>query len=70
MTERKHRRTIDASPLIWGLIFLAVATLGTLRGLGYPIDWQLVGIITPVALIALGITGLALNRFQTREDSP
>lgn len=72
MNARKKtaRRTIDASALIWGLIFLTTATLGLIRGLGHTIDWPLVGIIAPIALIALGITGLALNRFHTREDSP
>ncbi|MBO1031527.1 hypothetical protein IPV09_09285 [Tessaracoccus sp. SD287] len=59
-------RTVDASALIWGLIFLAAATLGLVRGLGQPVNWQLVGILAPVALIALGVLGLTLNRFQTR----
>ena len=64
--EGTQHRSIDASALIWGLIFLATATLGLIRGLGQPIDWQLVGILTPIALIALGVVGLALNRFHTR----
>ena len=63
---QRRRRTIDASALIWGLILLAGATLGIIRGLGHAIDWQVVWIITPIALIALGITGLVLNRYQTR----
>lgn len=65
-STKNSRQLVDGSALIWGLIFLATATLGLIRGLGFAIDWPLVGIITPVALIALGITGLALNRFQAR----
>ena len=68
MSKGTQRRSIDTSALIWALIFLSTATLGLVRGLGYPINWQLVGIVTPIALIALGIVGLAINRFHTVKD--
>ena len=62
----RARPTFDTSAFIWGLIFLAVASLGLLRGLGHAIDWQVVGIVAPIALIALGLLGLAINRFHSR----
>lgn len=60
------RPTFDTSAFIWGLIFLAAASIGLLRGLGHTIDWQVVGILAPIALIALGLLGLAINRFHSR----
>jgi hypothetical protein len=56
------RRRLDASSLIWGLLFLLIAGLGLWVAVGGPIDWHLITISAPVVLIALGLLGLLLSR--------
>jgi hypothetical protein len=56
------RRTYDVVALIFGLLFSSVA-LGSLWltfvGL---IDWQVIRIVAPMGLVAVGVLGLVLSR--------
>lgn len=65
MTRRRSplgRRRPDGPSLVWGLLFALVAALGIARAAGVAIDWPLVTLLAPVALILLGVLGLALHR--------
>lgn len=57
---------LDVTSLLWGLIFAPVAATAIWYGLGNPLDWQLIGWGAPLALVVLGVLGLALDRPRHR----
>ena len=56
------RKTYDVVALIFGILFSCVA-LGSfwLTFVG-PLNWQVIRIVAPMGLVAVGVAGLVLSR--------
>ena len=55
-------RGVGTATLVMGLVFLLVAGLALIYGLGHQLPSQALRFGLPVLLIALGLLGLAINR--------
>lgn len=53
--------SVDVTALILGLLAVVLASLGLWESFG-AIDWPLMGLITPVVLVTIGLVGLAWSR--------
>lgn len=58
-----RKRWLNASALIWGLLFASIAVVGFLAAIG-SLSWPIVRIAGPLWLIGLGVLGLVLGRPQ------
>ena len=56
------KRTYDVVALITGVLFTAVALGGLWLALVGPLPWDVIRIVAPLGLVALGVGGLALSR--------
>ena len=56
------RRSYDVVSLIFGVLLTCVAAGSLWLAFIGPIDWRVVKIVAPLALVAVGILGLALSR--------
>lgn len=56
----KRRPNVPAT--VWGLLFIAIATLGICRAVGMELPTTALGIVVALVLIGLGAIGLALGR--------
>ena len=53
----------DGMSVTVGLLFGAIAAVGLWSAVG-TVDWALVGVGLPVALVAIGVLGINLSRHQ------
>jgi len=53
---------VDVVALIFGLLFTAVATGALWLAFTGSINWQLVKVAAPLALVVVGVLGLAFSR--------
>jgi len=58
------RGRVDVVALVFGVLFLGVAGVALWAGLGR-VDWQLLQIVAPLGLVAVGVVGLTLSRRGT-----
>lgn len=65
--SRARRRRPDVGALLVGVVLLAVAGLVLWTSLGWTVDWGLVVVLAPIALIVLGVLGLTLSRRPHRD---
>lgn len=61
----RTRRRLEVSALMWGVFFACIAGFGGWIGLGRPVDWTLMKLAAPSALIIIGIVGLVVSRGTT-----
>ena len=59
------RRTYDVVALIAGVVLTVVALGGLWLALAGPLPWDVIKIVAPLGLVALGVGGLALSRNRT-----
>lgn len=55
-------RGLDVVALVFGLLLTGVAAIALWSTLIGPVDWQLLKVVAPLSLVAVGIAGLALSR--------
>jgi len=55
-------RSRDAVALVFGLLFTGVAAAALWHALTGSLDWTLLQTATPLALVVIGVLGLALSR--------
>ena len=59
------KRTYDVVALITGVVFTVVALGALWLALVGPLPWDVVTIVAPLGLVALGVAGLALSRSRS-----
>ena len=59
------KRTYDVVALITGVVFTVVALGGLWLDLVGPLPWDVIRIVAPLGLVALGVGGLALSRSRS-----
>lgn len=55
-------RHLDVVALVFGLLLSAIAGAALWRSFVGPLDWELLKIAAPLALVVVGVLGLALSR--------
>ena len=55
-------RSRDAVALVFGLLFTGVAAAALWQSLLGTLHWSLLKTVTPLALVIVGVLGLALSR--------
>jgi hypothetical protein len=55
-------RNVDVVALVFGLLLSAVAGAALWQSFLGPLDWELLKIAAPLALVVVGAVGLALSR--------
>jgi hypothetical protein len=58
-------RRVDVVALIAGLLLTGIATGSLWLAFNGSIDWQLVKVLAPLALVVVGVLGLAFSRDRT-----
>jgi hypothetical protein len=56
------RKTYDVVALIFGLLFISVALGSLWLTFVGPLNWQVIRIVAPMGLVAVGVLGLVLSR--------
>lgn len=56
------RQTVDVVALVTGVVLTAVAALALLLTVTGSLNWSLLRVGAPLALVVLGVVGLALSR--------
>jgi hypothetical protein len=56
------RKTYDVVALIFGLVLSSVALGSLWLTFVGPLDWQVIRIVAPMGLVAVGVLGLVLSR--------
>ena len=56
------RKTYDVVALIFGLLLCCVALGSLWLTLVGPLNWQVIRIVAPMGLVAVGVVGLVLSR--------
>ena len=56
------RKTYDVVALIFGLMFISVALGSLWLTFVGPLNWQVIRIVAPMGLVAVGVLGLVLSR--------
>lgn len=55
-------RSFDVVALVFGLLLTGIALTALWSTLIGPVDWELLKVVAPLSLVAIGIGGLALSR--------
>lgn len=55
-------RSPDVVALVFGLLFTATGAAALWHAFTGSLDWSLLKTVTPVALVVVGVLGLALSR--------
>ena len=58
------RRSYDVVALIFGVLLTCVSVGSLWLSFVGPINWRVVKLIAPLALVAVGVVGLALSRHR------
>lgn len=56
------RRRLDVVALVFGVVLTGVATAALWLSVVGSLSWSLLGTLAPLALVAVGVTGLVLSR--------
>jgi hypothetical protein len=56
------RKTYDVVALIFGLLLCGVALVSLWLTFVGPLNWQVIRIVAPMGLVAVGVVGLVLSR--------